>query len=712
VAKKIKKIDDLNALADAFETSTKEILAEQRSNSMLVAGNHYSSRNAESWSRLRDLRSIPIEQRVRLTKNHIQKVTKTHVNNLTSNSPASKVTPRDEKSIQSRKAAELNDSVWQYAYDTLEMQLKTISFAQDYIELGECATKVFWNPYYGKVVAYNQKMDDQGSPMTDEQGQPVPDEKSPQYEGRLEIEVLVPTNIGVDPNCSRFADAAWVLIRKMIPTDKAKELVGNDPDKLKFISDTKKDQTMLFDPAVSDYTTGKDMTMIREFYFRPCAEYPQGYYFITTKEGILFEGELPFGIFPIEYEGFDRIAGSPRHRSIIKQLRPYQIEINRTASKIAEHQITSDDKILLQYGTKLSTGVNLAGIRTIQFSGAKPEILEGRSGAQYVEYMLGQIQEMYQVGMIQEDSELLDQKGADPMGLLFRSVKAQKRFSTYAEKFEHFLKRVCKLYLKLAKEYLDETMLIPMVGKSEAVNIAEFKNTNDLDTVIKVVPMVDDINTMWGKWLSINHMIQFGANQLDKETIGQLAKNLPFGNFKEIFADATLDYDTVSNFMLAVERGEQPQPSPSDNKPYMVKKLEARTRQSDFAILPQEVKQYYFQVIDQYNQMIAQEQDEIRRAEQGFIPTTGPLVRTDLKAEVPNASGGMKTVSKSYPIDALAWLDKQLQAQGTSVENLAELSQASQAQIAGKLNQMPIQSGQTLTPTAGQPSQQQQVPNQ
>jgi hypothetical protein len=702
------KFEDLMQRYDQICTASKDLWAEQRSNSMLVAGNHYSTKTADTWNRIRDLRAVPTDQKLRLTKNHIKKITNLFQNNLVSSSPAVKVIPRDEKSNQSRKSAELNDAVWQFACDTEEMPIRTLSLAADYIELGESATKIFWHPTAGKIVSYNQKVDETNQPMVDEQGQPVADEASPNFEGKLMLEQVLPTNIGVDLNCSSFEEADLVFVRKMMPHSKLKALVQGDEEKLKLIQEEKPDPTMVFDPSISDYSTSKEMSLVIEFYLRPCQTYPKGYYYITTKTGILFEGELPFGIFPIEYVGFDKIQANPRHRSIIKQLRPYQLEINRTASKIAEHQITSDDKILVQNGTKISSGANLAGIRLLQYSGAKPEIMEGRSGAQYLDYLSGQIQEMYQVANLAEDAELKPATGADPYGLLFRSVKDQKKFIIYSEKFEHYLKRICKLYLRLAKEYLDDDVLIPMIGKSEYVNIAEFKNTQDLDTNIKVIPMTDDINTMFGKVLATNHLLQFSSAQLGKEEIARIARNMPFGNFEESFADLMLDYDLAENLMLAVERGEQTQASPADNKDYLIKKLQNRVRQADFSLLDPQIQQNYQQLLQTYMQMSAQEKAEIQRAQSGFIPATGPLVRTDLKAEVANASGGKKTISKAFPIDALAWLEKQMEIQGASLESLRALDQQSQAGVASQLNGLNQPQGMGQQPMATPP---QGVPN-
>ena len=152
MSQKKHNIEDLNSIYENTVTNTKEVYAEQRSNSMLVAGNHYSGKRTNNWDRIRDMNNVPAEQKLRITKNHIRKISKTYINNLISCSPSVKVIPRDEKSNQSRKSAELNDAVWQNGSENLEMPIKTLNLATDYIEIGEVAVKCFWNPQAGKVV--------------------------------------------------------------------------------------------------------------------------------------------------------------------------------------------------------------------------------------------------------------------------------------------------------------------------------------------------------------------------------------------------------------------------------------------------------------------------------------------------------------------------------------------------------------------------------
>lgn len=688
-AKKKHTIDELNALYSKSIECDREIFAEQRSNVMLIAGKHYTGKDSKALSKLRDTREIPSDTRIRLTKNHIQRIAKMYLNHIVSAAPGIKIIPRNEKEIQDQKSAQLNDSVWQFSADNMNFPMKVISFAKDYVDLGESATKIFWNPHAGEFKGYEQAVDElTDTPVVDpETGEMVPDESKPVFTGRLEIEKILSTNLLRDENSTSMDDSPWLGIRKMVPHEDAKKIVGNDPEKLKMIEPSQREEFMVFDPNTTNFNTVKGQTLFIEYFFRPCMAYPKGYFFITTKHGILFEGELPFGIFPIEYVGFDESQSSPRHHSIVKQLRPYQMEINRTASKIAEHQVTSDDKILIQSGTKIASGGILPGVRAIQYSGTAPTVLEGRAGAQYLDYMANQISEMYDVANLNEEEKTPNT--ADPYGLLFRSVKEQKKFTIYVEKFEHYIKRIVTTYLRLAKHYLPDDMVIPMIGKNEAVNIQEFRSTQDLRTQVKVMPMSDDVNTMFGKWLAINHAIQYAGNSLGKEDIGRLMRQVPFGNFEESFGDFTLDYDLANNFILAMERGENPQPSPADNKEYMIKRLQKRIRESDFKFLPPQVQQAFVQAKETYTQMDADEKLALQRAQQGFIPTDGPLIKTDLQVEEPNTTGGTKTTRKAFRISSLQWLEKQLQAQGSMIETTSEFDQATQTQIAEKLsNQM------------------------
>lgn len=700
MANKKKTIEDLNNLYSQAETADKEIFAEQRSNVQLIAGNHYTNKNSR-FERIRDNKDLSNSQKLRLTNNHIQKITKTYVNSIVEAAPGVHIGPRNDRDIHHQKAANLNASVWQYAKDTQKLESRVIDWAKDYIDLGECFVKVFFDPTKGKFKGYNQAVDPMGEPQYEEDGTLKADLGSAVFSGELMIEKLLACNVLRDPQAQTMDESAYLIVRKMVPIETMKDIVGDDEEKLKMLQPGQREQYMVFDASTTGYEQTKDMVLVREYYYRPSSCYPMGYFYITTQHGILFEGELPFGIFPIAYVGFDSVQTSPRHRSIVKQLRPYQIEINRTASKIAEHQVTSDDKLLIQTGTKVSSGGVLPGVRTVQYTGVKPEILSGRTGEQYLPYASAKIAEMYQVANLPDALEDKDMQ-ADPMGMLFRSVKDKKKFVIYISKFELFLKEVCLIYLNLAKNYFTDDMLIPMIGKNEMVNIAEFRATGDVQLQITVRPMADDVNTMMGKALAINHALQYVGPNMKPDQVGHLLRQMPFANFEDSFSDLTMDYDAATNLILALERNEEVEPSVGDTKEYMVKRLDKRMREADFRMLDPQIQQKFLQTKQVYQSMIADELKKIQAAQQGFVPTDGALIKTDMQVEMPNTTGGFKTTRAAFPYKALEWLDQKLKEQGMAQDRIqGELGQAGASEIAQMLAQ-PNGQGPTMPPNGPQ----------
>lgn len=617
-----------------------------------------------------------------------------------------KIVPRNQKENQDIKSAELNNSVWQFIREKQNMKIKTQQMAKDYIDLGEVAAKLFWNPNAGKFLGYRAEMDEAGNPVMDDAGQMVAS-KTPVFSGDLQIERIYAFNLLRDPSAKSMEESKYFILRKMVDLDDAKALVAGDEEKLAMIKGEQDDTFLVFDGNQQNYQKSENQIMFKEYYFRPCTDYPMGYFYIAVEGGILFEGELPFGIFPIIYEGFDEIQTSPRHRSIVKQLRPYQAEINRSASKIAEHQVTlGDDKILIQSGTKITTGIQLPGVRSIQYSGMTPTVLAGRAGEQYAAYMASQIKEMYDIANIDEDMKLKDM-AADPFGQLFASVHDKKKFTIYSDKFENFLCSMCRIGLDLARRYLPEDMVIPMIGRTEMVNISEFKTTNELCYNIKVEPMTDDITTMMGRQLSINHALQYIGGKLDKEDIGKLMKQMPFGNFDASFDDMTINYDSAMNLILALDRGEQPMPNKNDDAIYMSKKLIARTRMSDFQFLSDEIKNNYATLEQMYNDIHAENMAKMKMAESQFIPSGGARIKVDYY--VPDPKNPDRPVRATLPAESVDWLIKNLASQGSAQEQLATLGEAGAAAVAGQFNQ---QQGAMLGAGSPMPQQGPPMPSQ
>ena len=587
-------IAELNQLYFDGDACDQQIFAEMRSNLLLVDGEHYQRRQSYFYKRIRDSRELSHEQKMRLTKNHIQKITKTYANNILSMNPGVGFSPKQDGDMHQQKLCDMDHSLWRDAVERYNIDDLQDDWCDSFIGIGEVAVKVFFDSGAGPVVGYTNKLDlTTGQPMLDDTGQPVPDMDKPQYKGEMVFEEIYGFNLLRPSECKDIRKAAWLGIRKMV--DK-QDLMGKftDPEVQKFIVPAADETFIIFDGALGGYKRAKNQVMVREYYFRPSWKYPQGHYYITTKEGILAEGDLPGGLFPIKIAPMDKVPTTPRGRSIVRQMRPYQVEINRSASKMAEHQVTlGDDKLLIQNGTKVSPGVALPGVRSVNYTGAPPIIMEGRSGNQYLDYMLSQVKELYDVMNVAEDSVQAPTGQMDVYTLLFRSARQKKVFQRYIKRFEKFLIEIVKLYLRLCKIHYNDQELIDAIGKKEQVNIQELRQSSDLDANIKVEPQSDDIETKMGKQLVLNHILQYVGPQLKPEEIGKLLRAMPYADSDESFDDFTLDFDMARNEMLALDRGEQPPVHESDNHAYLAKKLLARTKKPDFNYLSPFIQQNY-----------------------------------------------------------------------------------------------------------------------
>jgi hypothetical protein len=586
--------------------------------------------------------------------------------------------------------AQLNQAVWQDIKYRHNLKKKSREFAQDFVELGEVFCKIFWDPSKGKLIGHRQKQNEDGSLAVDMMGNPVRDESQPVMSGDLVFERVFAFNVLRDPSAKSLDDSPYLIVRKMVDINALKAMIGDDPEKHKFLEDQKDDTFHVFDVNKGQWEKTKNQVMLRECYYRPCHEYPNGYFFFFTQSGVLFEGELPGGLFPIKYCGYDEVATTPRSNSIIKALRPYQAEINRTASKIAEHQITlGDDKILIQSGTKITHGGQLPGVRAVQYTGMTPTYLPGRSGDQYLAYLQAQIKEMYEVANVYEDSAEEQSGQLDAYAMLFRSLRNKKKFSLYAEKFEGFLIEICDLALRLAKIHYQEEMLIPAIGKREWVNIAEFKSSDDLGYQIKLEPQIEDVETKMGKQVTLTNILQYVGNQLSKDDIGKIIRNMPFANAEQAFGDLTIDFDNATNDILALDRGEYRPAQQSDNHPYIIKRLINRMKQSDFYQLPPQVQQMYQAKVQEHEAIEAEQQRKLIAAKAEYIPSGGYLVVCDFYT--PRKDDPTKTERLRLPSEALAWLVQRLQDQGSSFDALSQLQQSGQAGIADQILGMKAQ---------------------
>jgi len=673
--KKIQNAADLDTLYVKSEEADKADFAKMRSGLMLVAGEHYMKKNAQMFERLRSAKNLDEQVKLRISKNHIGRIARRYSNTIMTAAPGVTIGPKHKRELQDQKAAELNQAIWNDAKEKCNLPSLVMQWADDFVGIGEVWTKLYYDEFAGAKVGVAQAIDETGQPIFDEMGQPVPDESKPVYEGQIRFEEIFAFNVLRDPACQNVKESPYLCIRKAVTETKLKAMFPDHAEKIRANGET---PFLVFDVG-SGYRKGnEDELIVKEWYIRPCPDYPNGYYYIHTAGVILDEGELPEGIFPIVGERLETIQTKARGMSAIEPLRPFQAEINRCASKIAEHQITlGDDKLIMLNGGKMSSGGQVPGVRGITVNGGAPTILPGRSGAQFLDYLQSEIKGMYDMAELDEE-EL--KSNLEPHTLLYRAASQKRKFSRYINRFELFLKAVCQTYLRMAKVYLTEEAVILAVGRAEQVNISEFKNTNDQSVEIVVEPASEDVETKLGRQLVMQHTLQYVGAQLDPKTLGKILRNMPYANTEEAFSDLTIDDENATNDMLSLDRGELPLVNMFDNSEYLVTRATARQRQSDFKMMSPEIQGLYDKYISLHMKNIDAKKEAALRAQAGFIPDGGALVGIDFFIQDPN--NPERTRRARVPYDALDWLVAKLQEQGTFKKIAQTLPESAVARMA------------------------------
>lgn len=665
------KLEDLNRLYTEGEEADKRVFAEMRTNLQLVAGEHYVREGSRFYNRVRDSKQLTQEQRLKLTKNHIQRVTKIYRNAIESYAPGVAIEPANSSELQDQKTAELNSSYWSYVKRCEDIDEKISTWIKNFVEVGEVCVKVFWNMNGGQHIGYEAQMaphpeTGEMMPVFDAMGQVVQSDKAV-YGGKLQFETFEAFNLRRDRSVRTMKESPYLILSKLISKKAVRSFVTDD-SKLKQLDSSTSTEYNVYDNNTGTYRTQKDQILVKELYFRPCPAAPKGWFFLYTDMFVIDQGELPNGIFPIVVAGFDEQTGNPRSHSVIRHCRPPQIEINRCASKIAEQQITNgDDKCWVPSNTKVSQGAFLPGVRVNTYSGMKPEITPGRSGDQYMTYLESQINELYLLANLKEVVE--DQpESPDMYTNLLRSFRFRKKFAIYGQKFERFLMQVVETALSIAKYSISEEELVPAIGRGEYINIPEFKNSENIHYRIKLEPRSDDVESQFGKQITMNHLIQYIGPSLDKEDIGQLLRNSPFLNDEKAFEKFTQRYDNLVNDILALDRGQPRPPRKYDDHKYVIGGLTSRMSKSDFERLPPQVQQLYEQTVQQHEQLEAQQLQDIQRAQAGFIPSGGYLVACDFYQGDPAKPDKVKRVR--IPSESLSWLIDKLGSQGSELSQL------------------------------------------
>lgn len=650
--------------------------AEMRSSLLLYTGKHGREIRGRDSNVPRELASYSGRAEnvtLKFTRNQIPRIADVYVNEILRQSPDIAVIPKDGGDVKANRLAKLNFRVYEehkkktagYRYLREEEVLR-------FVVEGEVACKLYW----------------------DAEKEWVREEPISSY------------NLIRSPGAESIESAEWLGQETIYTKQKFKEMFGEhtgvdtnvEGGGLNFSEEGTKD-FVVFDSRDREYRELKGVA-VREVYYRPCRRYPQGYYFHFTEERILDHGPLPGGIFPIVTGRCFMTPGLARGHSFVRQAYQYQIEINRASGQDATNMVQfGSDKLLTSSNSNVSLGDNFEGVTHLKVSGFQARLQDaifhmvGTGVPKFMEYITSLIKELdYNLNILSAMEERKQPRSGDVSFVLYSSIKDKQRFSSISRRYEAYCKEKAETTLRLLRHYLTAEDLIHDGNREDAVLIDEFKSTSNEDYTFDVQIANETPETMLGKQLMIQQVLQYTGQSLTRDDIGLLIRNSTLGNIHELASNFTTAYDAVVQNIVLLEKGVFPRITPTEDFKYKAEKITQRMNRPDFHYLDPRVQRLFGEFLRLCEEQIARQNEEKMKAEAGMIPVSGDPIRVDIWSQIRGPKGGYRRVA--IPRDALNWLMKMLEKQGTMVEQLEGLSDLSQARI---LNEMKGGGGSPVT---------------
>lgn len=699
--------------------------SEQRIHAQLVACKHFKYQNMTLPSHIyldRDGKTS-----VEIPINYLGKYARIKQNKLVMHAPMVHIVDKSGNERVDRSAADLAQKIWADIVYRHEFKHIIKDWAFDYTVLGECIARISWDPQKGTPVQSipNNMIDiSNNSSRGAEDGivgdvgpsssESLESTTVTMFSGDLSIERVEPWNLIRPEECKDIKDAEWLCIDRFINRDTIKSWFPNDADMQNKISASMGNESatsFMYDMSQGFYEA-QNLVRVSEMYFRPCAKYPYGYYIFFTNNTILYNGELPFGIFPILHRGQLRTNSNPRGHSLLRDGKPIQAEINRCFGQAIEHSLSlGDDKIFLPEGSKIPKTVKEPGCRILFYSSPlnfkEPVIVSGRTGMQHVEQgfkFIDIMKDLFnEVDPNAAGSPTPTRAGTQNiMGMLFSSSQDREKNAFYASDFEDFLVRTCDCILKIVRNFYTDEQLMTALGESDFASAEDFKNHKLRDT-IEVEPTTHSTFNTFGRQHVFDVAMQYASKYLQPKDVGLILQAMPLGNKDVAFQGLVFDQKIADGLIRNLDNGRDIPINPlGEDIPFMIKNLISRIKDPGFINKPPFIQELYNKKLMEYQQIEAQQQQLQMQLDKQMIPVDGPLVKIGTM-NVPNTTGGSKaTVPLRLPEGALKWLREALDQRGMTQERLVGMDMATKNRILTVAQQIAA-SGQ-----GGQPQESQQ----
>jgi hypothetical protein len=479
--------------------------------------------------------------RVRITSNHILRATSSLLALLTKSKPVIYAIPSstDASAIRS---AELAENLVEYWWDQFKLADKMNEALLWGIIAGQGYWKINWNSNIGTPLEVVRDPGT-GELITDPMKKQllidtaeqlgIPKDKVVQevYTGDIDVQVLAPFQVYMDPNASVMREARYAYCQHGMSQQEVKDAFGVD---------LQPDSTPMNYEAVNQFMstgkTDKSLIMVNYYYLPPNRKNPDGRYAIwtdavpaddngkSTDKKFLYDGKwpFPFNTLPIvKFPGI-RIPGQIYDASVVEQAIPLQKNFNKTLSQVVEHTtLMVKPQILAPKGSLRKRLTNEPGavVDYYPIAGQKPEAIPIPSIPTYVERHLDRIRadldDLFMLPRVQQGSVPPNVEAAAAIDLLQET--ATDALSPIIKGLEESIADAGQFMLGLAREYYSDPRIVQITGNNGKGQIRYFRGAEiDAGVTVRAETGSGLPRTRAARQQRIMSLVQMGAIDIRK----------------------------------------------------------------------------------------------------------------------------------------------------------------------------------------------------
>lgn len=535
---------------------------------------------------------MPNNKKPRLTANIIMPVVRAEYAKLTRSKPSFRV----EATTSSREdvaKAKVGGMFLEYLWDTKQYDASFKKALLWCLICGPGFVKVYYDPNAGPVVTV--------------QGQRYP-------LGEVLIDYCSPFELFIDPFARSLDEASWVVQARLRSLDYVEAKYGKRVSGGAYSA-----SGIIGGDAVTGIRSNRygaetnlPSTLVKEYWEKPSAKYPQGRYAVTAGTTSLYEGDNPYyDICPIPFSDMQHIpvADSLYGESVVSQLRQVNVMYNKIRSDVVENTV------------KLSNPPMTAPVNAF----LKPPEFEPGEIMYYNPLVGGEIKQVeiqpynqatmnILMRLWQERDDISGQsevsRGGVPRGV--RSAQAvaylleqdETKLAVTARSFEAMVGRAMGMALKLARRFYTVPRLIRIVGDDKTWQTKLFKNEDiPADADVRVKP---SSTLPKSRIQQQQELMDLWDRQILKDP-RLLLRLSDYGSNEEIYQDIELDTAQAQRENQMMLGGENHEVEDYENHPVHIVEHNRLRKTVEYEKLPEPRKELFRRHVKAHEDLLRQQ---------------------------------------------------------------------------------------------------------